>query len=121
MVCEGERQPEHPGELRAEPAGAEQPDRRHVAPAGHRHDARPRLRPFEQPDQVIELLREGLGGQPFHRAAQRQGRELVGPRCAADPEIDPARVQGLQRAELLRHHQRSVVGQHHAAGTDPDR
>ena len=36
------------------------------------------------------------------------------------PRSMPARVRRLEERELLGHHQRRVVGQHHAAGADPD-
>ncbi len=118
---ERKRQPEQAGQLRTEPAGAKEPYRRHVTAAGSRGDRRTRVLTHEQPDQVTELLREGLRRQAFHRAAQRKRRALVSPRCAANAQIDPARMQCLQRAELLRHHQRGVVRQHHPAGANPDR
>jgi hypothetical protein len=121
VVSERERQPEQAGQLRAVPAGAEQPHRRHVAASRRRGDPRRAVTAGEQLDQAHELLRELFGVQPLHRAAQRQRGDLVGARRAADAQVDPARVQRLQRAELLGHHQRRVVGQHHAARADPDR
>ena len=54
-------------------------------------------------------------------APQRQRRDLIAPRRAAESEIDPPRKERLQRAELLGDHQRRVVGQHDAAGADADR
>ena len=42
-------------------------------------------------------------------------------RRAADPEVDAAGTERLQRAELLGDHERRVVRQHHAAGADADR
>ena len=54
-------------------------------------------------------------------APQRHPGPLVGPRRAAEPEVDPARVQRRQRPELLGDHQRRVVGQHDPAGAEPDR
>jgi hypothetical protein len=44
----------------------------------------------------------------------------VGARRAAEAEVDAARVQGGEGAELLRDHQRRVVRQHDAAGADAD-
>lgn len=45
---------------------------------------------------------------------------MVGAGRASDAKVDPAGMQRLQRAELLGHHQRRVVGQHHATRADPD-
>ena len=54
-------------------------------------------------------------------AAQGEHRVLVRARSASEAEIDPTRMQRFQGAELLGDGQRSVVGQHHAAGTQADR
>lgn len=51
---------------------------------------------------------------------QRAHGCLVGARCAAEAEVDAARIQRFQGAEILRHYQRRMVGQHHAAGADAD-
>ena len=51
---------------------------------------------------------------------QRLRRRLVGARRAADAKVDAARVEGLEHAELLGHHERGVVREHHAARADPD-
>jgi hypothetical protein len=69
--------------------------------------------------QLHDVLREGLRRSGI--APQRAHRRLVGAGRAAEPEVDPVRVQRRERAELLRDHQRRVVGQHHAAGAEPDR
>ena len=53
-------------------------------------------------------------------AAQRVGCRAIGARRAAKAEIDPAGKQRLQHLEAFGHHQRRVVGQHHAAGADAD-
>src|SRR5690606_26679581 len=53
-------------------------------------------------------------------AAQRPHGVLVAARRAPQAQVDPAGVQRLQGAELLGDGQRGVVGQHHAARTDPD-
>jgi hypothetical protein len=39
---------------------------------------------------------------------------------APDAEIDPAGVEGFERAELLGDDERRVVRQHHPAGADAD-
>ena len=51
---------------------------------------------------------------------QRCRRLPVGSRGAAQSEVDAPRGERLEHAELLGDHQRCVVGQHHAAGTEPD-
>ena len=69
--------------------------------------------------QVDDLLREGVGG--LRRAGVQGLRGAhVAARRAADPEVDAARRQGVQHAELLGHLQRRVVRQHHAGAADPD-
>jgi hypothetical protein len=53
-------------------------------------------------------------------AAQRAHGHGVGAGRAAQAQVDAAGVQLGQGAEGLGHHQRRVVGQHHAAGADAD-
>ena len=110
--------PSTPGGVRAVVAGAEQPDRRPVAVGGGGDDLR--VRAAEVGEQVAELRREfvaGLAGV----AAQGGGGDPVGARRAAEAEVDAAGMERLERAELFGHGERGVVGQHHAAGTDPQR
>ncbi len=52
--------------------------------------------------------------------AQRGGGAAVGARRAAEPEVDPARGERLQGAELLGDGERGVVGQHDPARAEPD-
>jgi hypothetical protein len=52
--------------------------------------------------------------------AQCVGRGAIGAGRAAQSEIDAAGKQRFQHFEALGHHQRRMVGQHHAAGADPD-
>src|SRR6201984_3408726 len=60
-----------------------------------------------------------LAGEVVRAAvAQRLRRRLVGAGGAADAEVDAARVEGLQHAELLGHHERGVVREHDAARAD---
>ena len=66
-------------------------------------------------DIVGELVR--VGGQV---APQRAGGRLVGSRRAAESQVDTSGKQGFQRAELLGNHQGGMVGQHDAAGPDPN-
>ena len=68
----------------------------------------------------MQPLEEIVALAAIEPAPQRIGRGAVGAGRAAEAEIDPAGKQRLQHLEALGHHQRRVVGQHHAAGTDPD-
>jgi hypothetical protein len=52
--------------------------------------------------------------------AQGAGGERVGAGGAAEAEVDPARVERGERAELLGDHERRVVRQHHAARAHAD-
>jgi hypothetical protein len=49
-----------------------------------------------------------------------RGGELIGARRTTEAEVDAARVQAFEHAELLSHHQRGMVGQHHATSSDPN-
>ncbi len=136
VVGEGERQPERPGELGAESGGAQQPDHGpvrglHAAGdaaldgAGDRVDAGVAVAAGEvvvqEPGQLRELLREFVRPlvQPVG-AAQRGGGRAVRAGGAAEAEVDPARREGFEGAELLGDDQGRVVGEHHAAGAEAD-
>ena len=105
-------------------AGAEQPDRRQRRIVRHRHHivvgmagreiAGLPQRQFLQPLEKIVAL------AAVEPAAQRIGGGAVGAGRAAEPEIDAAGKQRLQHLEAFGHHQRRMVGQHHAAGADAD-
>ena len=115
----GKRQAELGRQLRAEQAGAQNPER-HLQ-AGARHGAHAlalghRIEVMHEFDHVLRKL-VGVGVQV---APQRACRRLVGTRRSAQPEVDATRKQRLQRAELLGNHQRGMVGQHDAAGPDAD-
>jgi hypothetical protein len=122
VVGEGERQPERPRELRGEAAGAEKHDRRRGR--GRRRRGEPLGQATldalvaEEAEQVEQVLREVLGGQRRRVAPQREGRLLIRAGRPADAQVDATGVQGLEEGELLGHHQRGVVGQHHSPGTD---
>jgi len=73
--------------------------------------------PVEERPQQLQLPGEVLR---VGRAPQGGGGALVGSRRAAEAEVHPARVQGLEHAELLGDHERCVVGQHDTAGADAD-
>jgi hypothetical protein len=71
--------------------------------------------------EIRELSGEVRRRQPVGGAPQCPRRCPVGAGSAADPEVDPSGVQRLKGAELLRHGQRRMVGEHHPARADPDR
>ena len=74
----------------------------------------------EEPEQLTELPGQILVGERVDAAAEGGRGHLVGAGGATDAEVDPARMKRFEGAELFGHDQRLVVGQHHAAGTDPD-
>lgn len=57
----------------------------------------------------------------IHMAAQRHHRALIAARRAAQAQLNTARIERVERAELLGNHQRGVVRQHHAAGAQAQR
>ncbi len=118
MRGEGVGQAELRGELRAEQARTEDPER-HVQPgAGHGLDCLVGARGSEIGLQFEHVLGEAVGG---HRAAaHRPHRHLVGAGRPAEAEIDAAGKERFERAELLGDDQRGVVRQHDAAGADAD-
>ncbi|MPN03759.1 hypothetical protein SDC9_150993 [bioreactor metagenome] len=67
-----------------------------------------------------DILRKGIGTVDADVATQGACGALIGAGGTAQAEIDAAGVEGLECAELLCNHQRCVIGQHDAAGTDPD-
>jgi hypothetical protein len=71
-------------------------------------------------DQFLQPFEEVVALATVEPAAQRMRGGAVGAGRAAEAEIDPAGKQRLQHLEALGHHQRRMVRQHHAAGTDPD-
>jgi hypothetical protein len=119
MRGEREGQAECRRDLGAERARAEDPHRHAQPGAGHRPHALPRLR-LAQQGQDLQHVVGKLVGIGMQGAPQRRGRRRVGPRCASQSQIDPPREQRFERAELLGHLQRRVVGQHDAAGADAD-
>ena len=120
MRRERERQSHHRGELRAEQARSEQPDR-HVEP-GARHSAHALAghRFGEVTQQLGDVVGEGVGAAD-EIATQRAGSGLVGARRAAETEIDPAGIERGERAELLGDDERRVVRQHDATRADANR
>ena len=121
MVGEGVGQAEHAGQLGAEERGAEQPHLGEVATARNgRRVARRSLAREEISDQFDHVVGKCVGVHVLG-ASQRSGGDLVRAGGPPKPEVDPARVQSFERAELLGHHERGVVGEHDAARTDPQR
>ena len=53
-------------------------------------------------------------------AAQRPRGQLIAPRRATEPEVDPARIKRVQGAKLFRDHEGGMVRQHDPARADPD-
>ena len=71
----------------------------------------------DERDKVLDLGRVVLDAE-WIAVCQRRRGETVATRSPADAQVDPARVEHLQHAEVLRHLERRIVGQHHAAGSD---
>ncbi|MGY3237675.1 hypothetical protein ACVMAJ_004565 [Bradyrhizobium sp. USDA 4448] len=68
----------------------------------------------------MQPLQKIIALAPVEPAAQCIGRGPIRAWRAAQAKINTAGKQGLQHLESLRHHQRRVVGQHHAAGANAD-
>jgi hypothetical protein len=115
VMGEGEGQAERPGDLRPVVGRAKHPDRRLLPDSGGGGDAAVGVvvRPLagEVTEEFEQLLREVV--DEAVGAAQRPGGELVGAWRPADAEVDPPRMQRFEHAELLGHHERSVVREHH--------
>ena len=74
-------------------------------------------------DHVVDVRREAGDRvllDPTGPVAQRPRGDGVRAGGPADAEVDATGEGGLEQRELLGHHQRGVVGQHHAARPDPD-
>ena len=79
-------------------------------------------RPGNRRGEVLLQLRD-LRSEILDHAArvpQHLGGDQVGARSPAQSQVDAARVERLQRAELLGDDEGWVVRQQHPAGTDPD-
>ncbi len=118
----------------AELAGPDRALLRGAQQPRHRQLGQTRQRPGQVPEWVVgrqvvlevgeqlgQLLREVVGRGLAAVALQRERRHRVGARRPAEPEVDPAGVQGRQDRERLGDLERAVVRQHHAAGADADR
>ena len=76
---------------------------------------------MKRSQQVLQtgyVFRELLGAQTI--PSQCPGGDWIGARRAAKAEIDSARIETFQGAELLGNHQRWMVRQHDTAGAHPD-
>src|SRR5690606_13912782 len=113
-------EPERSREARTRTARAEQPDRRQRYVGGRRAYAvewvvRRKVAAGKRL-QLEQLLRKALRVERTER-----GRHCrIGPRRAADAQVDAAGVQRLERVERLGDAQRSVIRQHDAARTHAD-
>jgi hypothetical protein len=112
------RQAHRGGHARTEQAGTQDPGRHPQAAARNRLHRLPGLYRLEVVQQLAHVLRELVGAVEV--AAQGARGRLVGAGRTAQAEVDAVRIQRGQRAELLGHLQRRMVGQHDAAGTDAD-
>src|SRR5690606_19046082 len=104
-------------DLRAEQARAQNPDRYFETCA--RHGAY-RRRALEVGHELEDVLREGVRIRR-QIAPERAGSRLIRSGCASQTEVDAARIERLERAELLRDHERRMIRQHDAARADPNR
>jgi hypothetical protein len=69
-------------------------------------------------DQLHHIVGEAVRSE-IPTAPERSSGELICTGGASDAQVDPSGVEGLERTELLGHHQWRVIGEHDAAGTDP--
>src|SRR5947209_6919815 len=106
MRREGERKTERGRELRAEGARPEQPDGHLEAGARHGAHLLSGLRLAEVRLKLHHVAREAVGRGGI--ATQRLNGETIRARCTAEAEIDAARVERLERPELLGDHERRV-------------
>jgi len=117
MRGEGIRQPAGRRQLGTEQARAEQPDRHLAAHPGHGNHALAGLARTEQRLQLLDLGGKVVGTAQAV-APQRLRSVGVGPRRAAQAQVDAPGIERLEGAELFGHHQRRMVRQHHPAGPD---
>ncbi len=74
----------------------------------------------EQGRDLGELIGEALVRVDGTAVEQHAGGARVATRSAAHPEIDAARIHGLEHLELLGDFEGRVIGQHDASGAQPD-
>ena len=74
----------------------------------------------QEPQQVDHLLRV-VADVPWDAGiGEGGGGDLVTAGCPANAQVDASGVQRPQDTEVLRHLQRTVVGEHHATAAHPD-
>ena len=116
---EGVGQSQRGGELCAEQAGSEDPDRYVEPHPGHR------AHPLVGGRGEVLLQLDHVAGErvdvPVQVAAQGAAGPLIGARSAAESQVDAPGKERGERAELLRDHQRRMVRQHDPARADADR
>ena len=110
--------PKRRGDLRAEQARAEDPDRHAQARRPERRAPAARVARRGRSRSLPSRRAGNSSGLACSVRRKRERRGVIGAGRAAQPEIDAAGKQRCQRAELLRHLQRRVVRQHDAAGAD---
>jgi len=124
VTREGEPHADRAGELRAVVTRAEEEERRKRRVIRHGADGAERVTgrkfPAAERDEVVELLEEIVGRQRRARAPQRERGETVGPRRAADAEVDATGMQRLEEPIRLGDLEGRVIGQHHAPRAEPD-
>ena len=120
---EGEREAEMRRVGAAVVARPQQPDWRDVLDLRARLDLSERMigrgRVGEKPAQVLNHIREILGAD-LRPVGERPRCRKIAARRAADAEIDPAREQSFEQAEIFRDLVGAVVRQHDSAGPDPN-
>ena len=119
---ESKAQAQRGGERAAVVRRTEQPDRRCSRSRGHRLDPAERVvrrqRIVEEPDEILHLLGETVGGRILAVGQRLRGQHVAAGRTA-QAEVDASGEQGLQHAEHFCHLERAVVEQY-AAAADAD-
>ena len=106
VVGEAEGQSEHPSEVRRVGRRAEQP---HLGTQTASRHGQLLCRTGEVADQLDEIIGKSVG----IATTESPGGRRVRAGRTTDAEIDAARVERFEGAELLGNDQRSMVGQHH--------
>jgi hypothetical protein len=109
------RQAQLGGELRSEQAGSQDPERHVQPPAWHRLNGLARLHGPEERAKRQHVLGERVCS--CRGPSQGAKRALI---RARRPQVDAARVDRFEGAELLRDDERRMIRQHDAARPDPD-
>jgi len=115
--CKCKRQPQLRRQPRAEVAGPEQCDGNAALLPGNRLHNLPRRRRSEIRPQLCQQFGKIIARLP-QIASKCAHRVEVAARSSAQAKVDPSRVQGFERSELLSDNQWRVIRQHHAAASD---